>query len=64
MPDQLINGDKLWQLEYYCGFPNIRFNFVVRAPTLEDAISKGDKAVSSLRRIGVYTTTFENARHE
>lgn len=63
MADPLMNGDKLWQMEYYCGFPNIRIQFVVRAPTFEDAIHKGDKAISSLRRVGTYTTTFENARH-
>ena len=36
---------RTWQMEYYCGFPNIRIRFTVQAETYEEAIRKGDEAI-------------------
>lgn len=46
---------KTWQMEYYCGYPNIRIRFTVDAETFEDAIRIADEAIGSLRRTATYS---------
>lgn len=45
---------KTWQMEYYNPYPNIRIRFTVQAETFEEAVMKGDRAISSLIRSGTY----------
>lgn len=46
---------RTWQMEYYCGFPNIRIRFTVDAETFEEAIQKGEDAISHMRRTATYS---------
>lgn len=45
---------KLWHIEYYYPFPNIRFTFKVNASTMEEAKAYAEKAVAGLRLSGCY----------
>ena len=47
-----------WYLEYYNGFPNIRFGIEVMATTQEEARRKGDEAIRGLRTVACYDAKY------
>lgn len=55
-------NDKLWQMEHYCPYPNIRTRFTVIASTFEEAVQKGDEAINKLYRTATYDITNHNKK--
>jgi len=49
-----MTENKLWHMEYYNSYPNVRVEFTIIAPTFEDAIEKGNEAIKSLKRTATY----------
>ena len=49
---------KRYYLEYYCGYPNIRFSFEVDAADWDDAQRQGAAIIAKLRTVACHEAKY------